>query len=95
MPLASRLFPWAQGPRPHVETPGRPPVTHRRRGGLPPPDQDDTGDLPTVCHPVAFHPLETPWERPPAQRPAPTIEGCLDSLARTRPALRPLLYAIQ
>jgi hypothetical protein len=90
MPLASRLFLWAQGPRPSVETPGRTPVTPRRRGGLPHPDQDDTGG-----HPAAFHPLETPWERPPAQRPAPTIEGCLDSLARTRPALRLLLYAIQ
>jgi hypothetical protein len=73
MQLASRLFPWAQGQR--VGTPGRTPVTRRRRGGRPHPDQDDTGG--------------------PAQRLAPTTEGCLDSLARTHPALRLLLYAIQ
>ena len=95
MPLASLLFPWAQGQSPSVWTPGRAPITRRRWGGGPHPDQEDPGGLPTACHHAAFHPLETPWERPPAQRPAPTIEGCLDSLARTRPALRPLLYAIQ
>ena len=95
MHLASRLFPWAQGQSPSVGTPGKTPVTRRRRGGRPHPDQEDTGGLPTACHHAAFHPLETPWERPPAQSPAPTTEDCLDSLARTRPALRLLLYAIQ
>jgi hypothetical protein len=95
MPFASRLFPWGQGQRPSVGTPGRTPVTCRRRGGRPHPDQEDTGGRPTACHHTAFHPLETPWERPPAQSPAPTTEGCLDSLARTHPALRLLLYAIQ
>jgi len=95
MPLASLLFPWAQGQSPSVWTPGRTPITRRRWGGGPHPDHEDPGELPTACHPAAFHPLETPWERPPAQRPAPTSEGCLDSLARTRPALCPLLYALQ
>jgi hypothetical protein len=96
MQLASLLFPWAQGQSPSVgppgrTPPGRTPITHRR----PHPDQEDTGGLPTACHHAAFHPLETPWERPPAQSPAPTTEGCLDSLERTHPALRLLLYAIQ
>ena len=95
MPLASLLFPWAQGQSPSVGTPDRTPVTRRRWGGGPHPGQADPGGLPTACHHAAFHPLETPWERLPAQRPAPTSEGCLDSLARTRPALRPLLYALQ
>jgi len=95
MQLASLLFPWVQGQSPSVGTPGRTLVTRRRRGGRPRPDQEDTGGLPTACHHAAFHPLETPWERPPAQSPAPTTEGCLDSLARTHPTLRLLLYAIQ
>ena len=95
MPLASLLFPWAQGQNPRVGTPGRIPVTRRRRGGRPHPAPEDTGGLPTACHHAAGHPLETPWERPPAQSPAPTTEGCLDSLERTHPALRLLLYASQ
>ena len=95
MQLARMLFPWAQGPSPSVETPGRPPVTRRRRGGRPPPDQADPGGHPAACHQAACHPLEMPWERPPSQSPAPTTEDCLDSLARTRPALRLLLYASQ
>jgi hypothetical protein len=95
MQLARMLFPWAQGQRPSVGTPGRTPVTRRRRGGRPHLDQEDLGSLPTACHHAACHPLETLWERQPAQSPAPTTEDCLDSLARTRPALRLLLYAIQ
>jgi len=95
MQLAHMLFPWVQGQSPSVGTPGRTPVTRRRQGGRPHLDQEDTGGLPTVCHQAAFHLLETPWERPPSQSPTPITEGCLDSLARTHPALRPLLYAIQ
>ena len=95
MPLANLLFSWARGQCPSVGMPGRTPVTCRRRGGRPHPDQADPGGHPTAWHQAACHPRETPWETPPAQRPAPTTEGCLDSLARTRPALRLLLYAIQ
>ena len=95
MQIAGRLFPWTQGHSPRVGTPVRLPVTRKRRGGRQHPDQEDPGGLPTACHHAAFYPLETPWERPPAPSPAPTTEDCLDSLARTHPALRLLLYAIQ
>jgi hypothetical protein len=91
MRIASMLFPWAQGQSPSVGTPLRTPVTGRRLR----PDQEDMGGLPTAYHHAALHPLDPPWERPPAQSQAPTTEGCLDSLARTHPALRLLLYAIQ
>ncbi len=95
MQLASMLFPWAQGQSPSVGTPVRTPVTRRRRGGSQPPDQEATGGLPTECHHAAFHTLDMPWKRSPAQSQAPTTEGCLDSLARTHPALCLLLYSIQ
>jgi len=95
MQLASMLFPWAQGQSPSVGTLGRTPVTRRRWGGSQRPYQEDTGGLPTGCHHAAFHPLDTPWKRSPAQSQAPTTEACLDSLARTHPALCLLLYAIQ
>jgi hypothetical protein len=95
MQIAGMLFPWAQGQSPSVGTTVRSPVTHRRWGGRQRPHQEDMGGLPTGCHHAAFHPLDTPWERHLAQSQASTTEGCLDSLARTHPSLRSLLYFIQ
>ena len=95
MQLASMLFPWAQGQSPCVGTPVRTPGTRRRRGGSQPPDQEATGGLPTGCRHAAFYPLDMPWKRSPAQSEAPINEACLDSLARTHPALCLLLYTVQ
>jgi len=95
MQIAGMLFPWAQGQSPGVGTPVRTPVTRRRWGRRQRPRQEDAGGLPTWYHHAAFHPLDTPWERHPAQIQASITEDCLDSLARTHPSLRILLYSLQ